>query len=120
MDKGVLVDFVKAAREDERKKQTLAMELCRDILNSKENKRVDFLPEGEDKDDYDLPCTNVAESRVSDDVVSANVSAIFLENGDIFVDLHYYYHQEGECHVFIENDNEFDWLEMLNCLALQV
>ena len=48
MNKEALVDFVKAAREDASKKQSLAKELCRDILNSKENKRVDFLPEGED------------------------------------------------------------------------
>jgi len=119
MDKGVLVDFVKAAREDASKKQALAKELCRDILNSKENKRVDFLPEGEDDENYDLPCTNIANSCVSDDVVSADVRSIWLDDKDgIHVKVGYYYHDGETEELYIENDAEFDWLEMLEWLAV--
>lgn len=119
MDKGVLVDFVKAARQDERKKQTLAMELCRDLLKTHEGKRVDFLPEGEDDENTDTPCTNIANSCVSDDVVSANVHAIWLdEQNDIYVKVSYYYHDGEIEELYIENDEEFDWLEMLEWLAV--
>lgn len=118
MDKSAFVDFVKAAREDASKKQALAKELCRDILNIEENKRVDFLPEGEDVENYDLPCTNIANSCVSDDVVSADVRSIWLDDRNgIHVKVGYYYHGETE-ELYIENDNEFDWLEMLEWLAV--
>ena len=120
MDKGVLVDFVKAARQDEHKKQTLAMELCRHILkNDAADNRVDFLPEGEDDENTDTPCTNIANSCVSDDVVSANVHAIWLdEHGGINVKVSYYYHDGEIEELYIENDEEFDWLEMLERLAV--
>ena len=119
MNKEALVDFVKAAREDASKKQSLAKELCRDILNSKENKRVDFLPEGEDDENYNLPCTNIANSCVSDDVVSADVRSIWLDDvDDIHVKVGYYYHDGEIEELYIENDAEFDWLEMLEWLAV--
>lgn len=120
MNKGVLVDFVESARQDKRKKQTLAMELCRDILkNDIPNKRVDFFTEGEDDENTDTPCTNIENGCVSDDVVSANVYAIWLDdNDDMYVKVSYYYHDGETEELYIENDLEFDWLEILEWLAV--
>lgn len=120
MDKGVLVDFVKAAREDERKKQALAKELCRDILkNDAADRRVDFLRDDLDPEHTDTPCTNIANSCVSDDVVSADVRSIWLDDKDgINVKVSYYYHDGETEELYIENDAEFDWLEMLEWLAV--
>ena len=116
MNKETLKEFVKAQRNNQRKVQELAKELCRDILlNEVEVKRVQFF----DEEDYcDMPCTNVANNCVTDDVVSANVRAIWLddENG-IHVELSYYYACDEIEEQFIENDNEFDWLEMLDWLS---
>ena len=117
MKKELLNEFVKVMRYNQRKVQELAKELCRDILlNEVEGKRVQFFDE--EDDNCDTPCTNVANSCVSDDVVSANVRAIWLddENG-IHVELSYYYWDGETEEQFIENDNEFDWLEMLDWLS---
>ena len=120
MNKEVLVDFVKAARQDEHKKQTLAMELCREILkNDAADKRVDFLRDDLDPEHTDTPCTNIANSCVSDDVVSANVHSIWLDEEDnIHIKVSYYYHDGETEELYIENDPEFDWLEMLKWLAV--
>lgn len=125
MDKETLREFVKAQRNNQRKVQELAKELCRTILlNDVAGHRVQFFDEEEGNCDMpeegncDMPCTNVANNCVSDDVVSANVRAIWLddENG-IHVELSYYYHSGEIEEQFIENDNEFDWLEMLDWLT---
>ena len=65
-----------------------------------------------------MPCTNIAENCVTDDVVSANVRAIWLDEQDgIHAELSYYYVENEIEKKFIENDNEFDWLEILDWLS---
>jgi hypothetical protein len=109
-------NFIFAARKNYKAIQGMAMEMCRDILLKTDGKRVQFYDENEDN--KDMPCTNVAQNCVTDDVVSANVRAIWLDkqNG-IHAELSYYY-WDGEIEEqFIENDEEFDWLEILDWLS---
>ena len=117
MNKETLKEFVKAQRNNQRKVQELAKELCRTILlNDVAEHRVQFFDEEEDN--CDMPCTNVANNCVTDDVVSANVRAIWLdENNGIHVELSYYYSCGEIEEQYIENDDEFDWLEMLDWLV---
>lgn len=117
MDKETLRKYVEKWRNNERDIQGLAKGFCRMILlNDVADHRVQFFDEEEGN--CDMPCTNVANNCVSDDVVSANVRAIWLddENG-IHVELSYYYHGGEIEEQFIENDEEFDWLEMLDWLC---
>lgn len=119
MDKNACVQFAHAARENERKQQNLAKELCRDLLKTYEGKRKNFINEGEDPDDTTMPCTNVAGSSVCEDVVSADVRAIWLDEQDgINVELGYYYHDGEIEQLYIEEDAEFDWFEMLIWVAV--
>lgn len=109
-------DFINAVRDEYRKAQELAMEMCRDILREIDDRRVQFADE--DEDDCDTPCTNVAENCVTDDVASANVRAIWLDEQDgIHAELSYYYWGGEIEEQFIENDKEFDWLEILDWLS---
>ena len=109
-------DSIHAVRDNYRKAQELAMEMCRDILRETDGKRVQFYDENEDN--CDMPCTNIAENCVTDDVVSANVRAIWLDEQDgIHAELSYYYVENEIEKKFIENDNEFDWLEILDWLS---
>lgn len=109
-------DFIHAVRENYRKAQEMAKEICRDILLKTDNKRVQFVDE--DEDNIDMPSTNVEQNCVTDDVVSANVRSIWLdEQNGIHAELSYYY-WDGEIEEqFIENDREFDWLEILDWLS---
>ena len=118
MDKGVLQDFVKSQRESQKQVQTLAMEFCRDLLKKQEGKRVVFCGEDDDPDGTDTPCTNFSHCCSCDDVVSANVKQVWLDDDNyILADLEYYYQQETEEGVCLENDDDFDWLELLDWLA---
>ena len=108
-------DFIHEVRENYRNAHQMAMEMCRDILLKTDDKRVQFVDE--DEDNCDMPCTNVEQNCVTDDVVSANVRSIRLdEQNGIHAELSYYY-WDGEIEErFIENDREFDWLEILDWL----
>lgn len=119
MDKGVLKDFVKSQREMQRDVEKIAKEHCRALLKEKKGHEVRFLNDDDDPDTTDLPCTNVANNCCTDDVVSANIKAVRLDkDGYIHVDLDYYYQQDSEDDLMIENDEEFSWLELLDWLAV--
>ena len=119
MDKGVLKDFVKSQREMQRDVQKIAKEHCRALLNEKKGKRAVFCGKEDDPDETDMPCTNFSHCSCCDDVVSVNVKQVWLdENGDICADLEYYYQQDSDEGVYLENDDDFDWLELLDWLAV--
>ena len=116
VDNHVISDFIISNRKAQKHVQEMAMELCRDILKEQENKCVVFCEDGDEESN--MPCTNYNQSSCSDDVVSADVKKVWLdeENG-IHATLWYYYQGESDDDCFLEEtNNEFDWLELLDWL----
>lgn len=121
MKKELCKDFVDKVREGQVSTRNLAKELCRELLKEENGKMVEFCDEEEeDPSESDLPCSNFSSAQYSNDVVSANVMAVWLDDEDGIWARLFFYYDEGEIEThFMENDYDFDWLELLDCLAQQ-
>ena len=109
----IYLAFVKNARESQKKARELAKEMCRAILSKCKDKRVDLNPDNDDE--TDTPCTNYTHCSFTDDVASVNVYRVWLDkDGFMYADLFYYYESEIDENMYLEEDDEFDWFELLN------
>ena len=109
------LDFYENSRKLEKETREKALSYCIEILKEKGATSEESAVSFEEYDDK--PCVNSLNCPSTDDVASAEVNRIWVEDNEfVYGNLYYYYEQEHSNRVLLNNDYEIDWLEILNSL----
>lgn len=110
----VISNFVETAKSERQAHKQLSKEYCLEILKQKgattKESAIIF------NNENDRPCTNSESAPGTDDVASAEVCRVWCNGDFIYADLYFYYLQDWANNVLITNDNEFDWVVLLDYL----
>lgn len=110
----VVCNFVETAKAEQASHKQLSKEYCLEVLKQKgATSKATAIVFDEDN----RICVNSENAPCTEDVASAEVTRIWCEGEFIYADLYFYYQQDWSDNVLITNDNEIDWVSILDYLS---